>query len=396
MRILVAAASFATSISGLQRHAFNMARCLLLRPEVSALHIVVAPWQCDLAQAAGLPTDVRLSIHIADINRSSLSRNLWYYRRLPELARRLRVDLVHLSYPMPVNAEAFHCPTAVSLHDLYPYEIPMNFGFPKFILNRVVLQQCLRSVDVIACVSESTRMRLKQYTPASVWQKAARIYNCVELAPTSASECPFPGWRGEPFILCVAQHRRNKNIATLIRAFNRLLHAGEIETAARLVIIGMAGPESGAIRRLVASLGLGASVNLLEGLSEPELQWCYRHCEALVAPSLTEGFGLPVAEGLLAGCRVVCSDIAAHREIAGEHCQFVSLREYAVEALAGAILDALATPRPEPIALPQLSAPVLARQYMTLYRSLVLSAAHAADAKTTGALAIETSESRTL
>lgn len=396
MRILVAAASFATSISGLQRHAFNMARCLLLRPEVSALHIVVAPWQCDLAQAAGLPADVRLSIHIADINRSSLSRNLWYYRRLPQLARRLQVDLVHLSYPMPVNAAAFHCPTAVSLHDLYPYEIPMNFGFPKFILNRLVLQQCLRSVDAIACVSESTRMRLKQYMPAAVWRKAARIYNCVELAPTSASECPFAGWRGEPFILCVAQHRRNKNITTLIRAFSRLLHSGEIEAAARLVIIGMAGPESGAIRRLIASHGLGTSVNLLEGLSEPELQWCYRHCEVLAAPSLTEGFGLPVAEGLLAGCRVVCSDIAAHREIAGEQCQFVSLREYAVEALAGAILDALAAPRPKPVALPQLFAPVLARQYIALYRSLVLSASRAAEAKTTGALAIETSESRTL
>ncbi|SPE27764.1 Glycosyl transferase group 1 [Candidatus Sulfotelmatomonas gaucii] len=396
MKILIAAASFATSISGLQRHAFNLARCLLLRAEVSNLHLVVAPWQCDLAQTAGLPTDVRLSIHIADISRSSLSRNLWYYRLLPQLARRLQVDLVHLSYPMPLNAAAFHCPTVVSLHDLYPYEIPMNFGFPKFILNRIVLQQCLRSADAIACVSGATRIRLKQYALAAVWQKAVGIYNCVEPTLVLSSVCPLPGLRDEPFLLCVAQHRRNKNIPTLIRTFDRLLHSGEIEPNSRLVIVGMAGPESGRIRRLVASRGLGGSVDLLEDLSEHELQWCYRHCAALVAPSLTEGFGLPVAEGLLAGCRIVCSDIAAHREIGDGHCQFVSLREYAVEALAGAIVDALRKPKGEPIALPQLSAHVLARQYMSLYRRLVLSESHAEDARAAGSLKIGTSESRSI
>ena len=86
MKILVAAASFSASISGVQRHALNLARCLLLRPEVSALHFVLAPWQLNFAQAAGLPSDIRLKIHIANINRTSLSRNLWYYRGLPELA----------------------------------------------------------------------------------------------------------------------------------------------------------------------------------------------------------------------------------------------------------------------------------------------------------------------
>ena len=43
MRVLLGAATFATSISGVQRHAFNMARVLLNRPEIEQLHIVVAP-----------------------------------------------------------------------------------------------------------------------------------------------------------------------------------------------------------------------------------------------------------------------------------------------------------------------------------------------------------------
>jgi hypothetical protein len=141
MKILIAAASFATNMSGLQRHALNVARCLLPEPEISSLHFVIAPWQLGMVESAGLLQDARMMVHVADMDRSSMGRNLWYYRKLPKLAADLQADVVHLSFPMPVDAGAFHCPTLVTLHDLYPYQIPMNFGFPKFIFNRVVLQQ---------------------------------------------------------------------------------------------------------------------------------------------------------------------------------------------------------------------------------------------------------------
>jgi glycosyltransferase involved in cell wall biosynthesis len=396
MKILLAAASFASNISGIQRHALSLARCLLLRPEVSALHLVVSPWQSDFAQIAGLSSDARLSTHIADISHNAISRNLWYYRRLPELAAQLQSDIVHLSFPVPCNGAAFNCPTVVTLHDMYPYEIPMNFGFPKFIFNRVILQQCIRSVDAIACVSDATQNRLKQYAPSSVWKKAVRIYNCVEPEPVSAADSPIPGWTGKPFLLCVAQHRRNKNIATLIRSFHSLMRSGEIEAGFKLVVVGIRGPESGNIKRLVANCGLSGNVVFLQGLTEPALQWCYRHCAVLVAPSLTEGFGLPVAEGLLAGSSIICSDIPAHREIADGYCHFVSLRTYPVEALAAAIADTLHEPKGEAISIPRLSASALAEQYIALYRRLVTSSALAQNARVAAGINISTSESQSL
>lgn len=89
MRVLLAAASFASTISGIQRHALNMVRCLLLRQEVTAVHLVVAPWQCAMVESAELPADRRLKMQVADIDRGSLSRNLWYYRELPRLAEAL-------------------------------------------------------------------------------------------------------------------------------------------------------------------------------------------------------------------------------------------------------------------------------------------------------------------
>ncbi len=388
MKIMVAAASFSSQISGIQRHAFNMVRCLLRRPEISRVDIVVAPWQAKLVESAGYCPDGRVTTHVADMDQSSLSRNLWYYRELPALAARLQPDVVHLSYPVPVDAASFDCPTAVTLHDLYPYEIPSNFRFPHVIFNRMVLRHCLRSVDAIACVSQTTMLRLRQFAPRSTWQKAVRIYNCVEPEPHCAARPPIWNWRREPFLLCVAQHRKNKNIGLLIRAFHRLLGASEIDSRMKLVVVGIDGPETHHIQQLVSKLDLSRSVLLLRGLSDPELQWCYGRCEALVVPSKTEGFGLPVAEGLLVGCRIICSDIPAFREVGGPHCRYVTLGEGEEKALAAEIQAILQGPQKKPLSLPHLSAEVLANQYVSLYRTLIPSEAQDADraAPTPGAV----------
>ena len=373
MKILVTAASFSSEISGIQRHALNMVRCLLRRPEISAVQLVVAPWQTGLVQSSGRYHDHRLTIHVAEMDSGSLSRNRWYYRGLPALAARMEPDVVHLSYPVPLDKASLRCPVVLTLHDLYPYEIPGNFRFPHVLFNRLLLRQCLRSVDRIACVSEATLRRLRQYAPPSTWRKAIRIYNCVEPEPLCAIHSQIPGWSGESFLLSVAQHRRNKNIPLLIRAFSRLLRRPEIHPAMKLVVVGIGGPETRRIERLILQLGLGRNVLLLRGLSDPGLQWCYARCEALIAPSKTEGFGLPVAEGLLAGCRIVCSDISAFREVGGPHCRFVALERNEEEELAAAMYATLHDPPGHPVSLPHLSSLVLAEEYLDLYRSLVPS-----------------------
>jgi glycosyltransferase involved in cell wall biosynthesis len=349
----------------------NLAASLLTRPEIAEIHLVAAPWQQGFLAHAGQSVSSRLFWRTAEIGTSTWSRNWWFYAALPRLAVQLSADVVHLAYPVPVHRSAFPCPVVVTLHDLYPYDVPQNFGFPKVHFNRAILRQCLLQVDAVACVSKSTLERLMWLDRRLAMAKARVVVNAVLSPNPPTAEAPLLATEGHPFLLCVAQHRRNKNILLVLQAFERLITNGRIVPDTRLLIVGMRGPETPAILGFIASHGLSDKVLVLQGISEAELQWCYRHCGVLLAPSITEGFGLPVAEGLLAGCRIVCSDIAAFREVGGSRCLYVPLGDGEEESLATAIQTALQLPLPAPVTLPQFSAPAVSAACLELYRSLL-------------------------
>jgi glycosyltransferase involved in cell wall biosynthesis len=370
MRIVVAAVSSNRSMSGVSRHAANLVNGLLTRGEVSALHLLVAPWEHKYVCESITRTDSRLHVHAVQLRRGTLQRNLWYYRNLPGIAEQLRADVVHFAYPSPLHASAFPCPTVVSLHDLYPYDIPSNFGFPKVLFNRMILRQCLQRVNAIACVSDSTRLRLGVQMPETML-KAVTIYNCVESGPVPVKPPFVSTWHDAPFLLCVAQHRRNKNVLVALRAFRQLIARKEISQNTRLIVVGMPGPESAHLYKFVRDAHLNDLVVFVNGITDAELQWCYRNCELLLAPSTLEGFGLPVLEGQFAGCRIVCSDIPAFREAGGTGCRFVELGPAAEEQFAHAVVSSLRQPRPVPANLPHLAPGHVSQQYVRLYQLLL-------------------------
>jgi glycosyltransferase involved in cell wall biosynthesis len=339
MNILIAAVSSATGVSGICRHAYGLVCCAASRCEVSRVIVVVGKWQ-KLYFTNLFPTDnKKIQLVTANISNNALARNLWYLLELPNLAIAVEADIIHLSFPVPVRRNMLDCSLVVSLHDLYPYDEPDNFGFPKVLFNRAFLQRCLKGADFIACVSEATLSRLKKRFPEFARRKGLVVHNRVDI---SSAERTSPIVGDRPFFLMVAQHRSNKNIPMALEAFRWLLKSKKIDCQTLLLVIGNTGPETITIESMIKRSDLGKNVKLVSGLADEELRWLYKKCELLLVPSLVEGFGLPVAEGLLYGSRVVCSDIPALREVGGDACHYFDLRaEDRSSALAATICDAL-------------------------------------------------------
>jgi glycosyltransferase involved in cell wall biosynthesis len=310
----------------------------------------------------------RVNIVPVEIANDAFARNIWYLRDLPKLADEVSADVVHLSFPVPIRRSIIRCPVVVSLHDLYPYDEPNNFGFPKVFFNRVFLQKCLKEVDCVACVSESTLSRLKVRFPRFAHRKAVVIHNCVTI---DANEPVSPMKEQRKFVLMVAQHRANKNIVLALSAFAELLEEEKIDQHTLLLLVGNQGPETTMIRSFMERRSLERSVKLTEGVTDGELRWLYANCEVLVAPSLMEGFGLPVVEGLFCGSRVVCSDIPIFREIGGDACHYFDLHaESDCSAMVAAICRALAEPARRAKRLERFFPENVAREYAALYVQL--------------------------
>jgi glycosyltransferase involved in cell wall biosynthesis len=370
MHLLIASVSAATSPTGICRHAANIVRGMLALPSVQKITILTGDWQADyFRDAFGLHSD-RLKIRGVAISNRSIARNLWYLRDLPAVARECHADIVHLAYPIPIIRSAYDAPVIVSLHDLYPFDIPQNFGRRAW-LNRAALRLCLRNVDVAACVSEETRTRVRELFPAMASEKTAVVPNSIYLSHELLPAALPIYLRDSPFFLCVAQHRANKNLPLLFRSLRLALDRNIVPANTRLVVVGAEGPETPHLYRVIAKRDLAHSVVLLKGISDTLLLSLYANCQVVVAPSLTEGFGLPVAEALNAGCRVVCSAIPAFRSIGAARCIFFDPEDGSSESLLIALQHALKVPRGGKASPVGLEPHQAAAMYFSLYSSLL-------------------------
>jgi glycosyltransferase involved in cell wall biosynthesis len=77
-------------------------------------------------------------------------------------------------------------------------------------------------------------------------------------------------------------------------------------------------------------------------VSDDELIWLYRNCYANLYPSLFEGFGLPVLEGMQLGAPTLTSNTSSMPEVAGDAAILLDPEDS--EAWAQAMLRLAANP----------------------------------------------------
>jgi glycosyltransferase involved in cell wall biosynthesis len=369
MHILISAVSSALQPSGICRHAANLATALANASEALRVTLLVGRWQVAYFRTAFGLSNTPIAILPVDVAINPLARNAWYYYALPTIARERGAHILHLSFPAPIRRSLFRCPLVLSLHDLYPYDAPNNFGYFRVLFNRAFLRQALRAADAVVCSSNFTLDRLRRYAPGIASQKATRIYQSVTLDLLTEDPPAAPLGIARPFLLAVAQHRRNKNLDILISAF-ALYRRRRADQACQLVIVGSQGPETSALQSLVKRLSLRKHMLFLSGITDAELCWLYCRCEFLVVPSSIEGFCLPLAEVLHCGSRALCSDIPILREIGESRCDYFSLKQ-GVSGLANAMEAVSHTPLPTPHISDRFGRDEIARQYLTLYSRLV-------------------------
>src|SRR5260370_17552795 len=119
----------------------------------------------------------------------------------------------------------------------------------------------------------------------------------------------------QPYFLCVSTLHPHKNLERLVRCFGAFRQR---MPEFRLILAGLHGFQTQALREQIAALGLNADVELTGWIPRQDLYDLYRHAWAFLYPSTFEGFGMPVIEALASGIPTGCSNIEPLRTIPGE------------------------------------------------------------------------------
>jgi Glycosyl transferases group 1 len=94
------------------------------------------------------------------------------------------------------------------------------------------------------------------------------------------------------------------------------------ESDLKLVCTGIPNTRMEYLREASRHMGLEGAVKFPGYLSEGEFSALMYSCKAVIYPSLYEGFGMPVLEGMASGKPVLCSDVTSLPEVAGEAALF--------------------------------------------------------------------------
>ena len=255
----------------------------------------------------------------------------WYGDGLARAARRARADVLHCpTFRAPLRHAGL--PVVVTVHDLAVLREPGWFPAWSRGYGRHLMPRAVRLADRVVCVSEATARDVSGLldVPATRVRVVPNGIDARFSAPPAAS--PVDG----PYVLFVGTPEPRKNLPRLIDAVGRLTAEGRPE---RLVLVGADGWGDVDLRAREHIVVLGR-------VDDDTLRDLLAHARCVAYPSLWEGFGLVAGEALAAGAPVICSDIPALREVAGDDAEYCDPRS--VDSIAAALRRALDGPRPAP------------------------------------------------
>ncbi len=283
-----------------------------------------------------LPPDLPFPLHRAWGGRA------WREAGAPALARQLQADLWHSPVlALPLRARL---PRVATIHEFAFLADPglRDEGRPG--LRRLRARWTARRAAALVCVSAWTEAGLLRLAPAARGRTRV-IPHAVDAAflearPTREARETVPGLGPErPYLLAVARARRRKALEDLLPVLAALAEAGREEV---LVLAGPPAPARETFLRRAAAAGLGDRVLAPGWIPEEHLPGLYAGAAALLLPSRSEGFGLPLLEAWAARTPVAARRAAALPEIAGEAALWLDF-ERPREA-AGALLALLGDP----------------------------------------------------
>ena len=262
--------------------------------------------------------------------------NAWENIRLPISALTHRLDLLHC--PGQTAPSVSPCPFVLTVHDLIPVRIDDGWSSAQIDgFRRSLSKHAARARRIIA-VSNFTKTDLLDFCRVSE-DKIDVVHWGVQpvvQAKDDENQCrellQSLGLAG-PFFTAFAGGAPRKNVARILEALARFVQ--EVSQDVQLALLGVPDEIKHTLKTAVERLGLEKHLVLIGYLPQESVWQLLGNSEAMLYPSLYEGFGLPILEAMAAGAPVITSNVTSMPEVAGDAAILVDPTN------VGAIMDAM-------------------------------------------------------
>jgi glycosyltransferase involved in cell wall biosynthesis len=313
VRIAIDATSVPPQPAGAGVYAIELVRAMMERDPHDGFAVFArGPWFDDAAAARKNWRLQRVPLH------SRQARLFWEQARLPGIAARLGIDVLHSTHhTLPLRP--MRAKRAVTVHDVTFFRMPQRYPAVRRMYMQTMTRHSMRVADAVIVPSNAVRDDLVRLLHAD----AAKITVVYEAAaarfrPIPAAECAAVRARygvEAPYVLSVGSREPGKNRGRLIRAMRDLRDAG---IDRRLLVVGQPAWNYEWEHGVVDKLNMGDRVIFAGYVQDDDLPALYSACDAFAFPSLYEGFGIPVLEAMACGAPVVTSNLSATAEVSGD------------------------------------------------------------------------------
>ncbi len=231
----------------------------------------------------------------------------------------LKPDVVH--FPQ-FNVPAFsRMKYVVTIHDLiYVFFRGDCPSVVAHIAVKALMRIAVKNAARIVCVSNCTRNDIARTFGTdegriTVTHLGAKAVSPDAITPEKVEAAKAAAGVSGPYIFYTGNHSPHKNLATLVKALVMLNRSG---AGLKAVVTGRADRHTPALLREIARAGAEKDVVLAGFVPDEHLFPLYKGAEALVFPSLYEGFGLPPLEAFACGTPVVASNTSSLPEVLGD------------------------------------------------------------------------------
>ncbi|HTD14997.1 MAG TPA: glycosyltransferase, partial [Chthoniobacterales bacterium] len=240
--------------------------------------------------------------------------------------------------------------TVCTVHDLNHLVVPETMRFQSRWSDRLWFRGDILSADRVLANSRGTAERIRTMVGAEVCDVVLpgvrpRFYLSQPVGEIELRENLSRLGVERPYLLSVATSEPRKNLDAVIDAFIELKKDGKLSDY-QLVLAGPTGWKNRALKQRVEEARKYGLV-LVGYVPDESMPILYAGADALVFPSLYEGFGMPVLEARSCGARVVTTDIPELREAGDEYVVYV---QPTLDGIKEGILRAISLPKPPPAA----------------------------------------------